>query len=131
MNYKFNSNNIVKFNTLENFKVNRFDLDLKNNLYRQKEILKRAEEQQFYDITKEPKKLLDFLGVKLNDEKDDIINNQILYKMKKNIKNDNLNIDNESDFDIFKKKNLVTEYAYFMRAKDNYNFNQIRAKYNI
>ena len=47
-------------------------MDLKNNLNRQTDIMKKAENQKAYDIKKDPEKILDSLGVVLNDEKNDI-----------------------------------------------------------
>ena len=116
----------VHYHTLDNFKINRFDLDLKNNLNRQTDILKRVEKQKIFDIKKEPEKIMDSVGIDLNKEKNNVINQISLYKNKKD-----LNIDIISDLDIFKQKNLVTEYACFLKAKDNFDLNQIKTKYNL
>ena len=116
----------VHYHTLDNFKINRFDLDLKNNLNRQTDILKRVEKQKIFDIKKEPEKIMDSVGIDLNKEKNNVINQISLYKNKKD-----LNIDTISDLDIFKQKNLVTEYACFLKAKDNFDLNQIKTKYNL
>ena len=116
----------VHYHTLDNFKINRFDLDLKNNLNRQKDILRRVEKQKIFDIKKEPEKIMDSVGIDLNKEKNNVINQISLYKNKKD-----LNIDIISDLDIFKQKNLVTEYACFLKAKDNFDLNQIKTKYNL
>ena len=116
----------VHYHTLDNFKINRFDLDLKNNLNRQTYILKRVEKQKIFDIKKEPEKIMDSVGIDLNKEKNNVINQIPLYKNKKD-----LNIDIISDLDIFKQKNLVTEYACFLKAKDNFDLNQIKTKYNL
>ena len=116
----------VHYHTLDNFKINRFDLDLKNNLNRQTDMLKRVEKQKIFDIKKEPEKIMDSVGIDLNKEKNNIINQISLYKNKKD-----LNIDTISDLDIFKQKNLVTEYACFLKAKDNFDLNQIKTKYNL
>ena len=119
------------FLTLDNFNINRFDLDLKNNLNRQTEIRKRVEKLSVHDIKKEPEKIMDSLGIELNEHKNDIINNQTIYKRKKKLNNDNLNLGFNSDLDIFKKKHLVTEFACFIKAKDNYDINLIKSKYNL
>ena len=119
------------FLTLDNFNINRFDLDLKNNLNRQTEIRKRVEKLSIHDIKKEPEKIMDSLGIELNEHKNDIINNQTIYKRKKKLNNDNLNLGFNSDLDIFKKKHLVTEFACFIKAKDNYDINLIKSKYNL
>ena len=116
----------VHYHTLDNFRINRFDLDLKNNLNRQTDILKRVEKQKIFDIKKEPEKIMDSVGIDLNKEKNNVINQIPLYKNKKD-----LNIDTISDLDIFKQKNLVTEYACFLKAKDNFDLNQIKTKYNL
>ena len=116
----------VHYHTLDNFKINRFDLDLKNNLNRQTDILRRVEKQKIFDIKKEPEKIMDSVGIDLNKEKNNVINQISLYKNKKD-----LNIDIISDLDIFKQKNLVTEYACFLKAKDNFDLNQIKTKYNL
>ena len=116
----------VHYHTLDNFKINRFDLDLKNNLNRQTDILRRVEKQKIFDIKKEPEKIMDSVGIDLNKEKNNVINQIPLYKNKKD-----LNIDTISDLDIFKQKNLVTEYACFLKAKDNFDLNQIKTKYNL
>ena len=116
----------VHYHTLDNFKINRFDLDLKNNLNRQTDILRRVEKQKIFDIKKEPEKIMDSVGIDLNKEKNNVINQISLYKNKKD-----LNIDTISDLDIFKQKNLVTEYACFLKAKDNFDLNQIKTKYNL
>ena len=116
----------VHYHTLDNFKINRFDLDLKNNLNRQTDILRRVEKQKIFDIKKEPEKIMDSVGIDLNKEKNNVINQIPLYKNKKD-----LNIDIISDLDIFKQKNLVTEYACFLKAKDNFDLNQIKTKYNL
>ena len=116
----------VHYHTLDNFKINRFDLDLKNNLNRQTDMLKRVEKQKIFDIKKEPEKIMDSVGIDLNKEKNNVINQIPLYKNKKD-----LNIDIISDLDIFKQKNLVTEYACFLKAKDNFDLNQIKTKYNL
>ena len=116
----------VHYHTLDNFKINRFDLDLKNNLNRQTDMLKRVEKQKIFDIKKEPEKIMDSVGIDLNKEKNNVINQIPLYKNKKD-----LNIDTISDLDIFKQKNLVTEYACFLKAKDNFDLNQIKTKYNL
>lgn len=116
----------VHYHTLDNFKINRFDLDLKNNLNRQTDILRRVEKQKIFDIKKEPEKIMDSVGMDLNKEKNNVINQISLYKNKKD-----LNIDTISDLDIFKQKNLVTEYACFLKAKDNFDLNQIKTKYNL
>ena len=105
-------------------------MDLKNNLDRQTLIRKRAEKLQNYDIKKEPEKIMDSVGIKLNKQINEVINNDIFYKLKK-VPNDNLALDFESDLDIFKKKHLVTEYACFNKAKDNYDFKLIKTKYNL
>ena len=123
-------NKNIDFHTLDNFLINRFDLDLKNNLDRQTLIRKRAEKLQNYDIKKEPEKIMDSVGIKLNKQINEVINNDIFYKLKK-VPNDNLALDFESDLDIFKKKHLVTEYACFNKAKDNYDFKLIKTKYNL
>jgi hypothetical protein len=121
-------NKNIRFHTFENFQINRFDLDLKNNLNRQTVILKRTEKLKNYDIKKEPEKLLDSLGIQLNEQKNDIIHNSTNYKLNR--------IDNEdfgynSDIDIFKKKHLMTEFACFIKAKDNYGLNLVKTKYNL
>ena len=116
----------VHYHTLDNFRINRFDLDLKNNLIRQTDMLKRVEKQKIFDIKKEPEKIMDSVGIDLNKEKNNVINQIPLYKNKKD-----LNIDIISDLDIFKQKNLVTEYACFLKAKDNFDLNQIKTKYNL
>ena len=123
-------NKNTQFHTLDNFSINRFDLDLKNNLDRQTLIRKRAEKITEYDIKKEPEKIMDSVGIKLNKEIIDVFNTAITYKLKKN-PNDNQTLEYESDYDIFKRKNLVTEYACFNKAKDNYDFKLIKTKYNL
>ena len=84
------------------------------------------EKQKIFDIKKEPEKIMDSVGIDLNKEKNNVINQIPLYKNKKD-----LNIDIISDLDIFKQKNLVTEYACFLKAKDNFDLNQIKTKYNL
>ena len=123
-------NKNIQFHTLENFKINRYDLDLINNLNRQTVILKRTEKQKKYDIVKQPEKILDSVGVELEEQKNDVYDNKSYYKWKRNME---INLDNgyNSDIDIFKKKHLMTEFACFIKAKDNYNFNQIKTKYNL
>ena len=123
-------NKNTQFHTYDNFKINRFDLDLKNNLNRQTDIMKKAENQKAYDIKKDPEKILDSLGVVLNDKKNDIINNKTNYQLKKN-SDDNSDFGFNSDIDIFKKKHLMTEFACFIKAKDNFDLNQIKTKYNL
>ena len=124
-------NKNIHYHTLENFKVNRYDLDLKNNLNRQTIVLKRAEKQKKYDIKNQPEKLLDSLGIQLNDEKNDLIHNSINYKLNINRNNDIEDSGYNSDVDIFKKKHLMTEFACFIKAKDNFDFNLIKSKYNL
>ena len=124
-------NKNLQYHTLENFKVNRYDLDLKNNLNRQTIVLKRAEKQKKYDIKNQPEKLLDSLGIQLNDEKNDLIHNSINYKLNLNRNNDTEDSGYSSDVDIFKKKHLMTEFACFIKAKDNFDFNLIKSKYNL
>ena len=124
-------NKNIHYHTLENFKVNRYDLDLKNNLNRQTIVLKRAEKQKKYDIKNQPEKLLDSLGIQLNDEKNDLIHNSINYKLNINRNNDIEDSGYNSDIDIFKKKHLMTEFACFIKAKDNFDFNLIKSKYNL
>ena len=123
-------NKNTQFHTFENFKINRYDLDLINNLNRQTVILKRTEKQKKFDIVKQPEKILDSVGVELEEQKNDKYENKSYYKWKRNM---DINLDNgyNSDIDIFKKKHLMTEFACFIKAKDNYNFNQIKTKYNI
>ena len=123
-------NKNIQFQTLDNFKINRFDLDLKNNLNRQTYLWKKEEKLKVHDIKKEPEKIMDFLGVKLNEEKNDIVNKNIYYKLKKNL-DDNLNVGFSSDSDIFKKKHLMTEFACFIKAKDNFGLKLIKTKYNL
>lgn len=118
-----------QFHTLENFKLNRYDLDLKNNLNRQTDIRKRTENLQIHDIKKEPEKIMDSLGVKLNEQKNDIINKNTYYKWKNKL--NNLDIGFNSDSDIFKKKHMMTEFACFIKAKDNFDLNLIKKKYNL
>lgn len=120
-------NKNIQFHTFENFQINRFDLDLKNNLNRQTVILKRTEKQKKYDIKKEPEKLLNSLGIQLNDQKNNIIHN-INYKLNRN---DNEDFGYNSDIDIFKKKHLMTEFACFIKAKDNFDLNLVKSKYNL
>ena len=124
-------NKNIHYHTLENFKVNRYDLDLKNNLNRQTIVLKRAEKQKKYDIKNQPEKLLNSLGIQLNDEKNDLIHNSINYKLNINRNNDIEDSGYNSDVDIFKKKHLMTEFACFIKAKDNFDFNLIKSKYNL
>ena len=124
-------NKNLHYHTLENFKVNRYDLDLKNNLNRQTIVLKRAEKQKKYDIKNQPEKLLDSLGIQLNDEKNDLIHNSINYKLNLNRNTDIEDSGYNSDVDIFKKKHLMTEFACFIKAKDNFDFNLIKSKYNL
>ena len=123
-------NKNMQYHTFENFQINRFDLDLKNNLNRQTVILKRAEKQKKYDIKNQPEKILDSLGIQLNDEKNDLIHNNLNYKLDLN-KNNNDDIGYNSDIDIFKKKHLMTEFACFIKAKDNFDLNLIKTKYNL
>jgi len=130
LNETLYKNKNTQFHTYDNFKINRFDLDLKNNLNRQTDIMKKAENQKAYDIKKDPEKILDSLGVVLNDEKNDIINNKTNYQLKKN-SDDNSDFGFNSDIDIFKKKHLMTEFACFIKAKDNFDLNQIKTKYNL
>ena len=123
-------NKNTQFHTYDNFKIDRFDLDLKNNLNRQTDIMKKVENQKAYDIKKDPEKILDSIGVVLNDEKNDIIDNKTNYQLKKN-SDDNSDFGFNSDIDIFKKKHLMTEFACFIKAKDNFDLNQIKTKYNL
>ena len=123
-------NKNTQFHTYDNFKINRFDLDLKNNLNRQTDIMKKVENQKAYDIKKDPEKILDSIGVVLKNEKNDIINNKTNYQLKKN-SDDNSDFGFNSDIDIFKKKHLMTEFACFIKAKDNFDLNQIKTKYNL
>ena len=124
-------NKNLQYHTLENFKVNRYDLDLKNNLNRQTIVLKRAEKQKKYDIKNQPEKLLNSLGIQLNYEKNDLIHNSINYKLNLNRNTDIEDSGYNSDVDIFKKKHLMTEFACFIKAKDNFDFNLIKSKYNL
>ena len=123
-------NKNIQYHTFENFQVNRYDLDLKNNLNRQTVILKRAEKQKKFDIKNQPEKILNSLGIQLNDEKNDLIHNSLNYKLNLN-KNNNDDIGYNSDIDIFKKKHLMTEFACFIKAKDNFDLNLIKTKYNL
>lgn len=123
-------NKNTQFHSFDNFKINRFDLDLKNNLNRQTKMMKKVENEKFYNIKKDPEKILNSLGVVLNEEKNDIINNITNYQLKKN-SDDNSDFGFNSDIDIFKKKHLLTEFACFIKAKDNFDLNQIKTKYNL
>ena len=70
------------------------------------------------------------LGIQLNNEKNDLILNSLNYKLNLN-KNNNDDIGYNSDIDIFKKKHLMTEFACFIKAKDNFDLNLIKTKYNL
>ena len=42
-----------------------------------------------------------------------------------------MNLIKSYDMDKLRKKNLLTEYACFIKAKDNLDFKQIKLKYKI
>ena len=120
--------------TLDNFKVNRDDLNIGFNIKKQKIILGKRNK---VDLIKYPDKIMNEIENKFKDRKVDIINNKTFSNSYwiRNLKkfNSNYNLNEVIDYDMnkLKRKNLLTEYACLMKAKDNYDLLQVKLKYNV
>lgn len=134
-----NKTNKMKYNTIEKFKVDRFDLDLINNMNKQNEINRRLINSKNLDIIKEPENIIEELESKLKKEKN---NNNLFNKTydvwSRNLKyniyiNQNLDLNCIRDYNVGKieKKNLLTEYACLLEAKNNYDLKFIKTEFNI
>ena len=120
--------------TLDKFKVNRDDLNIGFNIKKQKIILGKRNK---VDLIKYPDKIMNEIENKFKDRKVDIINNKTFSNSYwiRNLKkfNSNYNLNEVIDYDMneLKRKNLLTEYACLMKAKDNYDLLQVKLKYNV
>ena len=120
--------------TLDKFKVNRDDLNIGFNMKKQKERLGR---RNGVDLIKNPDKVMDEIENKLKIKKVDMINNKTFSNSYwiRNLKklNSNYNLNEVIDYDMneLKRKNLLTEYACLMKARDNYDLLQVKLKYNV
>ena len=124
----------LKFNTLDKFKIKRFDLDLKLNLDKQKEFNKKNNNKELIDIVKEPQKIMNTLEDKLKEETNFKSDDKNYSDWRTNIifqNYSNFNYVRSYDLDTLKKRNLLTEYACFKKAKCNYDLQQMKVKYNI
>jgi hypothetical protein len=120
--------------TLDKFKVNRDDLNIGFNMKKQKFLLGK---RNGVDLIKNPDKIMNEIENKLKDKKVDMINNKTFSNSYwiRNLKkfNSNYNLNEVIDYDMneLKRKNLLTEYACLMKAKDNYDLLQVKLKYNV
>ena len=124
----------LKYNTYDKYKINRYDLDLKSNMKKQKEANNRINNPEFLDIIKNPEKLMNSLENKIKDGKNDLLYSKTYSFWNKNFQstnNININLVNSYDFDKLKKRNILTEYACFEKAKNNFDFQTIKIKYHI
>ena len=124
----------LKFNTFDKFKIKRFDLDLKLNLNKQNEVNKINNRKEVIDIIKEPQKIMNNLEDKLKEENNFKLENKKYDDWRMNIilKNySDYNYVQSYDLDKLKRRNLLTEYACFKKAKSIYDLRQMKAKYNI
>ena len=124
----------LKYNTYDKFKINSYDLDLKSNMKKQKEANIRINNPEYFDIIKNPEKLMNSLENQIKDGKNDMFYDKTYSYWNKNISYTNklnLNLANNYDFNKLKKRNLITEYACFEKAKNNFNFQTIKIKYHI
>lgn len=135
MNKNLYRNRLYK--TLEKFKIKRFDLNLKQNMKKQNEIMKVNNRKEL-DIIKEPEKIMNEIEDKLKDENDIFYNKSYYSSWNRNLSNNKsisysniLNNINIYDLNKLKKRNLITEYACFEKAKDNFDLQQIKLKYNV
>ena len=130
-------NKNLNYNSYDKFKIDRFDLNLKLNLKRQTEIYKRHTKTKYFDIIKDPEKVMDSLEDKLKEEKNNILFDKTSINWSRNLKYsryhsyNKMNLIKSYDMDKLRKKNLLTEYACFIKAKDNLDFKQIKLKYKI
>ena len=89
------------------------------------------------DLINKPDKIMNEIENKLKDKKVDMIFNKTFSNSYwiRNLKkyNNYYNFNDVIDYDMneLKRKNLLTEYACLMKAKDNYNLLQVKLKYNI
>lgn len=120
--------------TLDKFKINRDDLDLGLNMKKQKFLL---DKRNGVDLVKNPDKIMNEIENKLKDKKVDMIydktisNSYWIRNLKKFNSNYTLNDVFYYDMNELKRKNLLTEYACLMKAKDNYDLLQVKLKYNV
>jgi len=120
--------------TLDKFKINRDDLNIGFNIKKQKNLLGKRND---VDLIKCPDKIMNEIENKLKDRKVDMINNKTFSNSYwiRNLKkfNSNYNLNEVMDYDMneLKRKNLLTEYACLMKAKDNYDLLQVKLKYNV
>ena len=120
--------------TLDKFKVNRDDLNIGFNIKKQKHLLGKRNN---VDLIKNPDKIVSEIENKLKDRNVDMIYNKAFSNSYwiRNLKkyNSNYNLDEVIDYDMneLKRKNLLTEYACLMKAKDNYDLLQVKLKFNV
>ena len=119
---------------MDKFKINRDDLNIGFNIKKQKNLLGKRND---VDLIKCPDKIMNEIENKLKDRKVDMINNKTFSNSYwiRNLKkfNSNYNLNEVMDYDMneLKRKNLLTEYACLMKAKDNYDLLQVKLKYNV
>ena len=101
---------------------------------KQKEMNERNDKQEYFDIRKEPEKIINNLEDKIKEGKNDLLYDKSYNNWSRNLIYNNfndINLVKSYDLEKLKKKNLLTEYACFEKAKNNFEFQQIKIKYNI
>ena len=133
VNKNLYKNKSLKYNSYEKYKIKRFDLDLRMNLEKQKELNIKNNKQETLDIINEPENIMNSLENKLKDDKN------MKYDTTYYDYNSNLKFKDYKciypikiyDLDKLKKNNLLTEYACYEKSKINLDFQNIKLKYKI
>ena len=125
---------------LENEEGVKWELDLRRNLYRQKEVC-LGKHNKVFDIVNQPEKLIDEIEDEIKGKKDftDIAFTKTFNGWDKKNKNFELKlgsvdvIDRNCNVDVepLKKNNLLTEYVCLVRAKKNCIDKEITKQYNL
>ena len=108
---------------------------LAHNLKKQEEILSSSKNKTHLDLVSHPQYVIDMLEKKFKKEKKFIINknDKTDYTNETNLnrKNLQLNDNNDYNYDEIRKKNMLTEYACLMKAKNNFEISKLKEKYNL
>ena len=123
----------LKYNSFDKSKFKRYDLDLRENMNKQKEINKR-DNKNYLDIIKNPGRLMSSLEDKIKEGKNNIKFDKTYANWSRNIGYNNyldFKVMKSYDMDILKKRHLLTEYACYERAKNNFDFQKFKTFYNV
>ena len=128
------SNTISSNNEMSNDKLF-YQNELSTNLNKQKTLELKA--YNSYDIINQPKFIVDTLENQFREKREEEQNHRMQIHKFFNIKKNSRLFDNKisnnleaEQYEKLKKKHLLTEYICLLKAKNNYNLNLLRDKYD-